>query len=226
MNFLKRMFKGWIGEKKTSFDMWLSIDNKVFKRFHNVIIPSSNGTSQLDHILVSPFGVFIIETKNKDGWIFGSEEKAKWTQVFPRKKYTFQNPLRQTYRQKKVLSEFLDINESIIKAVVYFVGDCSFRTQMPDNVLNSGLGKYVNKFSEVILSKNEENRIISKIESHLAVSNISNRDHVKSLKKRHNSKTNCPRCGNELTLRTAKKGKNAGSNFLGCSNFPNCRYSQ
>lgn len=36
----------------------------------------------------------------------------------------------------------------------------------------------------------------------------------------------CPRCGNELVLRTAKKGNNAGNQFYGCSNFPKCRYIQ
>lgn len=34
----------------------------------------------------------------------------------------------------------------------------------------------------------------------------------------------CPKCGGTLVLRTAKKGANAGSQFYGCSNFPNCKF--
>ena len=60
------IFKGWIGEKKTAFRMWLFLNNRTYKRFHNIIIPSSSGTTQIDHLVVSPFGVFIIETKNKE----------------------------------------------------------------------------------------------------------------------------------------------------------------
>ena len=67
-----RMFRGWFGEKKTTFIMWMTLDADVYRRNHNVIIPSINGTTQIDHILVSPYGVFIVETKNMKGWIFGS----------------------------------------------------------------------------------------------------------------------------------------------------------
>jgi len=60
--------------------MWLWLRNKSYRRFHNVILPSHNGTTQKDHLIISFYGLFIVETKNKKGWIFGSEEKAKWTQ--------------------------------------------------------------------------------------------------------------------------------------------------
>lgn len=41
---------------------------------------SQNGTTQIDHILLSPYGIFIIETKNYQGWIFGGERQKSWTQ--------------------------------------------------------------------------------------------------------------------------------------------------
>ena len=34
----------------------------------------------------------------------------------------------------------------------------------------------------------------------------------------------CPRCGNKLVLRTAKKGQNIGNQFYGCSGYPKCKY--
>jgi ssDNA-binding Zn-finger/Zn-ribbon topoisomerase 1 len=34
---------------------------------------------------------------------------------------------------------------------------------------------------------------------------------------------NCPQCGKLMVLRTAKSGKNAGSQFWGCSDYPNCK---
>lgn len=36
----------------------------------------------------------------------------------------------------------------------------------------------------------------------------------------------CPKCGGELVVRTAKRGTNAGSQFYGCSNYPNCKYTR
>ena len=33
----------------------------------------------------------------------------------------------------------------------------------------------------------------------------------------------CPRCGNKMVMRTARRGKYTGKKFWGCSKFPNCR---
>ena len=153
------MFEGWFGERKTQFNLWFSLNKELYRRFHDVIIPSSNGTTQVDHILVSPFGLFIVETKNLKGWIFGSESQSKWTQVVYGKKYSFQNPLRQTHRHKKVLSKFLDLNESHIQTVVYFNGDSEFKTELPSNVLSSGLGSYIKQFNDTVLSDTEVQRV-------------------------------------------------------------------
>ena len=99
-----KYFRGWIGEQKTRFYLWLSLRNKTYCKFNNLILPSTNGTTQIDHLIVSVFGLFIVETKNKKGWIFGSDQQDFWTQIIYAKKHSFQNPLRQVYRQKKILS--------------------------------------------------------------------------------------------------------------------------
>ena len=118
------MFKGWIGEKKTEYKLLFSLDSDVYTVYHNIIIPSRNGTTQIDHVIISPFGLFVVETKNLKGWIYGTETQSTWTQVVYQSKYKFQNPLRQSYRHKKVLSKHLRIKESYIYQVVSFVGDC------------------------------------------------------------------------------------------------------
>jgi predicted RNA-binding Zn-ribbon protein involved in translation (DUF1610 family) len=220
------LFRGWIGEKKTTFYLWLSLNGKVYRRFHDVIIPAKNGTTQIDHLLVSPYGLFIIETKNRKGWIFGSERQQKWTQSLFGNSYSFQNPINQTFRQKKAISEFLDLNESIIHTVIYFVGNCKFKTQLPDNVINSQLGKYVKQFKDRILAPEEIDRVVREIEYYVSESSLTTKDHLRSLRERHNSKTVCPKCGSKQVERTAKKGPNAGTKFLGCENYPKCRFTK
>lgn len=221
-----KKIRGWFGEKKTTFYLWLSLNAKVYRRFHDFIIPSKNGTTQIDHLIVSPYGLFIVETKNRKGWIFGSEGQHKWTQSLYGQNYSFQNPLRQTFRQKKILSEFLGIHESIIHTVIYFVGDCEFKTQVPANVINSRLGKYVKKFNDRVLSPKEITKILGVLEQHMTKSSLTTKDHVRSLRQRHSSTTVCPKCGSNLVERTAKKGANAGSKFLGCENYPKCRFTR
>jgi len=220
------LFLGWIGEKKAAFYLWLSLPNKSYHRFHNIVLPSKNGTTQIDHLIVSVFGLFIVETKNKKGWIFGSEKQISWTQSIFGKKYSFQNPLRQVFRQKKTLSEFLNLDESKIHTVVYFVGDCRFKTILPDNVINSSVGRFIKQFQNQILSTEDVNQIIKAINKHLSESAFSNRDHIRSLQERHSSNTICPRCGSSLIERTANQGHNAGMKFLGCKNYPKCRFTK
>jgi len=221
-----KLIIGWFGEKKTQLNMWLWLNDKIYTRFHDVIFPYSNGTSQIDHILISRFGVFIVETKNKTGWIFGAEKQDNWTQVVWGKKYQFQNPLKQVYRQKKVLSQFLGIDERYVHTVVYFSGDAKFKTAMPGNVLRAGLSSYVKDFRDEIFSEEEISKFIVKIQDHILNSNQSTSDHVRSLRDRHNSTTICPKCGGELVRKTAKTGSNAGGHFLGCLNFPKCRFTR
>ena len=111
------MFKGWFGERKTQFNLWFSLNKELYRRFHDVIIPSDNGTTQVDHVLVSPFGLFIVETKNLKGWIYGSESQSKWTQVVYKNKYSFQNPLKQTYKKNYYI--FMLVIGAIIENIGY-----------------------------------------------------------------------------------------------------------
>jgi len=221
-----KLLKGWFGEKITTFSMWLSLDSQIYQRVHDVIISTSNGTTQIDHLVVSPYGVFIVETKNMKGWIFGSENQSKWTQSLYKNKYTFQNPLRQTYRQKKVLAENLGISESLIHVVIYFVGECKFKTPMPPNVLRSGLGSYIKQYKNIVFTPAQSNKILSKINYIASDPTLTTRSHVQSLHERHSSSTICPKCGGKLIKRVAKKGLNTGSSFLGCKNYPKCRFTK
>ena len=178
--------------------MWLSLDASTYRRFHNVIIPGKSGTTQIDHLLVSEYGLFIVETKNKTGWIFGSEDQSKWTQTLYKKKYSFPESHQTDLSSKEGTSEYLNINTLVIHTIVYFVGDCNFKTRMPANVRKSGLSRYIRKFRQRILSSHEVDRIISTIQQHISKSSITSKDHIRSLRARHSSNTVCPRCGSKL----------------------------
>jgi hypothetical protein len=79
--------KGWIGERAVSKGL-SHLDPVSYVTFHDLYLPRPDrqGTTQLDHVVVSPFGIFVVETKNYQGWIFGSEKQREWTQQIYRKK--------------------------------------------------------------------------------------------------------------------------------------------
>ena len=108
-----------------------------------------------------------------------------------------------------------------------FIGDSTFKTEMPNNVTyGRGYIKYIKSQKETVLSKDAVNEIISKIETgRLTPSFKTNRQHVKHVKEIVNKKDSvvCPKCSSQMVLREAQKGQNKGKKFWGCSKFPQCR---
>lgn len=68
-------FKGWVGESLVNLSARLFLDKNTYHLIRNVTLPTEDGTTQIDHIIVSPYGVFVVETKNMKGWIFGSAKQ-------------------------------------------------------------------------------------------------------------------------------------------------------
>jgi len=114
--------KGYAGELKVSLTAWFALPKSTYRPLHNVTLPAPDGTTQIDHIFVSRYGVFVVETKNMGGWIFGSERDRYWTQAFKgRSNVRFQNPLRQNYRHVKAVERTLSglgVSRDIIHSVV------------------------------------------------------------------------------------------------------------
>jgi hypothetical protein len=83
----------------------LELDSEHYNVLDDLLLPSlgHTNTTQIDHIVVSDFGIFCIETKSYSGWIFGNARQQHWTQVLYRYKKKFYNPLRQNYAHIKAV---------------------------------------------------------------------------------------------------------------------------
>lgn len=220
------LLKGWIGETLGSVAHAVHLDKTVYVQLNNLTLPTSNGTTQVDHVLVSRFGVFVVESKNIDGWIFGDERSAQWTVVKPGRKFRMQNPLHQNYRHVRALAEFLPLEEDKFHSLVEFWGDCTFKTPMPRNVMQKGMASYIQSFTQVLLSDDDVAHVVQRLrDGTLPKTWATRRAHVQSLKQRYASTTTCPKCANPLALRTATRGAHKGSRFYGCTAFPRCRYT-
>lgn len=226
---LEARFKGWTGELKTRFvnSLFLSAE---YRAFNNIIIRTGRGSTQIDHVIVSPYGVFAVETKDKTGWICGDEGQKQWTEVIFNKKYRFQNPLHQNYAHTMSLAEYLGIEHDKIHSLVIFWGDCQFKSPMPDNVCKGGI--FSSRFKEYIRGKKQvllSPEMVESISAKLKVAKdasgfLSGLRHTAEVKNRYKSTTKCPKCRSDLVKRVSTRGARKGIAFLGCSNFPKCRY--
>ncbi|GAB3385463.1 hypothetical protein GCM10027514_25910 [Azotobacter armeniacus] len=114
--------KGHIGEWLVRlFAHWM-LDRPTYDRLHNVTLTTPDGTTQIDHVFVSRYGIFVLETKNMQGWIFGSEHQAQWMQKIYKRSYKFQNPLRQNFKHLKALEAALGTAPEHLHSVITFVG--------------------------------------------------------------------------------------------------------
>lgn len=223
-------FKGVVGEFIVNLSAKLLLDKEKYQLIKNVTLPTEDGSTQIDHIIVSEFGVFVIETKNMKGWIFGGPNQRVWTQKVYKHSSKFQNPLHQNYKHVKTLESLLGLNEQQVHSVIVFVGDSTFKTEMPENVTHGGgYARYIKSKKTPVLTRSQVIGIANKIEQgRLAPSFKTNREHVRHVKnivseKENNNIPSCPKCGGSMVVRETRKGQNIGKKFWGCAKFPQCR---
>ncbi|WP_022942181.1 nuclease-related domain-containing protein [Psychromonas hadalis] len=119
--------KGIWGECLVNFLLTKFLPKKHYTLIKNVTLPTDDGTIQIDHIVVSPFGVFVIDTQNMKGWIFGSAKQKQWTQKIFKYSVKFQNPLHQNYKHTHTLARCLGLLSDQIHSVIVFIGDSTFK---------------------------------------------------------------------------------------------------
>ena len=230
--------KGRVGEHRVNSIARRRLDSEAYDLIYDVTIPNGRGsTTQIDHIILSVYGIFVIETKNYSGWIFGSQKSAQWTQVVYKEKNRFMNPLRQNYGHISALSSLLGIPKSKFHNIVCFTGSAEFKTPIPENVFfGREYVDHVLSFGYPVFTSDELDEMRGSILSGTPRQRRVVKEYKQSIptmKKNYASTSAshertskiCDRCGSPMVLRTARKGKNTGNQFLGCSEFPQCRYT-
>jgi len=219
--------KGYFGELTIRILLKL-LDKDKYKVINNVIIPSIDGkTAQIDHIVVSVYGIFVIETKNYNGWIFGSENSQNWTQIIYKTKNQFYNPILQNKGHVKALQNLLtDYQHVKYIPIVVFTSKANFKKlNVTSHVVYSlGLLRTIKKYKEENISYGDLEKISQVILSANSNNKAVRKEHIEriqenKLNKKKADNGECPWCGGRLVERQGKYGK-----FIGCNNFPKCRF--
>jgi hypothetical protein len=214
--------KGKYGEFYVSQILGNSIDGikQVFNDYKFI----SNGKSvQIDHIYINKNGIFVIETKNYKGSIYGNEEQQEWTQVlaYGNVKNKFYNPIKQNNSHIYKLQKFLPKNIDIISIVVFI--DADIENVDSNNVCNvDELNEILNmNYGKTISPKQVD--YVANILRRYQNNNITDEEHINNIHKMQEDIENniCPRCGAKLVLRDSEYG-----NFWGCPKYPNCKFKK
>ena len=222
--------KGWFGEKNISNQLG-KLDANNYVILNDIFIKNEKGnTSQIDHLVISVYGIFVIETKNYKGWIFGNENAENWSQIIYKQKNFFRNPIKQNwshvYALKSLLKDYKDIRYI---PVVVFAGSAVLK-QIVSNVTviyDYEIKNFIQEYPvERCISFEDVKQIVSILQRANIEDKEIRKDHVNNIHKtvveRQIKMENlvCPRCSGELKLRNGRNGK-----FYGCSNYPRCRFT-
>ena len=217
---------------------------KEYSVLNDVVLKTEKGTTQIDHVVVSPYGVFVIETKNYSGTIYGDDNQRQWTQLiitdvrYRRKWYKtytyvtknrFYNPVKQSlshlYEIKKNLSEWHQLK---IVPIVVFTGSADLSNVQSNNyvVYDTDLVSTIQRFQTICLSSQAVQNVIERLSEKNMRDVVDNKTHVQNISttkiefERKIESGICPKCGGTLVQRNGRYGS-----FYGCSNYPNCKFT-
>lgn len=220
--------KGKIGELTVA--RILSRLSPEYKVYNDIIIPSFNGTSQIDHIVISPYGIFVIETKNYSGKIYGGENSDHWKQYLRNVEYEMINPIKQNSGHISALKKlFYGLPEIPYHSIIVFAGsaDLYINVSTAHVLFDDALLNRIKDLSESTTFRTAINQYVERLESRkIEVTRETVHQHKENARnavRQHNLKVAngvCPRCGGQLIKRKGKYGL-----FLGCSNYPKCDYT-
>ena len=180
--------RGAFGETLLAAVLRRKLDALLYHVLNDIYLPLDDGsTTQIDHVVVSPFGVFVIETKTYKGWIFGNPRDAQWTQVLHRRKSRFQNPLRQNYLHVQRLVRLMGLRTDVVHSVVAFSGEATFKTQLPPDVMHfADVADYILSFkTETIPPGDVEGIVAGIVRQDAAIPASVRKAHVRNLRRRH-----------------------------------------
>lgn len=204
-----------------------------YQVLHRPPLPVARDGDRVEHVVLSPHGVFLVQVVDRSGRITGKPEDKVWGQKLPGGTSAFHNPLRLGRRRAAMLAKSMDIDPSVLFPVVAFTGRCKFDNPMPANLTGpAGCLAYVQTGARVLLDDNELARIRAGLEAGMDDPRWRiHRERVPAPVQREAHPAGaagqaqvCPRCGAPLGVYSYKTGHRAGRMFSGCTRFPGCSY--
>lgn len=206
-----------------------------YQVFNDLLVRDGDYTTQIDHIILSRYGVFVIETKNVHGKVYGSGNAEFWKQYLPDEGYKcygttqehqLRNPLWQNTGHIKSLRRLVFDNDVPILGIVVFPYETDLYVTAEQPVLKMWqVVPYIKQYRDKVLSYEQVGFYRRRLLEVISTRESDRQKHLYNVnrnKERRDAAVangKCPRCGGTLVLRTGKYGQ-----FYGCSNYPRCNY--
>ena len=232
LTVFRSKFKGDIGEIVVARKL-NGLDKEKYIKFHDIKLrnqSTNTKASQIDHLIISIYGIFCVESKAYKGKIYGKEFSKQWTQHLGKQKYNFMNPVLQNYGHIKSVESLLEDKYPNLPyySIIAFSPEANLKSVEVNNAYICKLSKTADTIRSLslkeIITKDELEDIRNIIKDNkIFQTEFAHNREIKKIKKESKKKISqniCPKCGGNLIERSGKYGK-----FIGCSNFPKCRFT-
>lgn len=193
--FTVKLNKGRNGEYLTS----KIIERHVLqshRQLLNVYIPKRNSDelTEIDLLFIDRTGLYVIESKNYSGWIFGNETQQQWTQTMPnKKKYRFYNPIRQNATHIRAIQDFLGLPKEAIHSVIVFSERCTLKKVVVTSpnvhvIKRENLRRFIQTQMETakqLFSQEDIQAIYNKLAPQMQVSNEVKKQHTQTIQQKY-----------------------------------------
>ena len=221
-----RRFRGFMGEFWVKQELF-KLPKDEYIVLNDIMLEVDNQTYQIDHIVLSNYGIFVIEMKNFLGLIIGEEHKSKWIQITKKNKTYFKNPIHQNYGHIKALEKILNLDYRSFISIVCVSNQATLKVNSNSYVIQlDHLNNIIKKHKNIVLDVDIE-QLKEKIKCYNIKDKLKRKEHIIKIKNKLKDQEEkvkkyiCPKCGSNLIEKNGRYGK-----FIGCSNFPKCKYTK
>ncbi|MDE6411241.1 MAG: NERD domain-containing protein [Clostridia bacterium] len=215
--------KGDFGENAVAKALGGTVQGKQYL-INDLLFEISGHSCQIDHVFINRNGIWVIETKNYAGTIYGEDSYREWKQVLGDGSTVnpFYNPVKQNKTHIYRLKEYLNADIYLLSAVVFLdnaditnvKSDCTFSINELQTIKERDTG--------IILSAEQMEYYYQKLLELKTGSTVTKQEHIENI---HEMQYNvqhgiCPHCKVRLVLRNGRNGK-----FYGCPNYPKCNFT-
>lgn len=202
-----------------------TLDLAGYPVYKNLAVPGSDPSaepSEVEALILTAKGIFVLESVGRAGWIFGRAGQRQWTGSLAKdRRERFENPVRENRAHVRALATYLGLSASAFRSYIVFADTCVLK-EVPANTseycicqrpgLRSRLAADL-LAREAVFSAERLGRLKARLDELAAASPEEVREALRS----------CPLCGKPLVERQRKSD---GSAFIGCSGYPSCRYTR
>ncbi len=217
--------KGLDGEYEIQNIIGDDIEGKQYSIHDLLFETANNNTCQIDHIVINENGIWVIETKNYSGMIFGTENQQYWMQVlaYGNEKRQFYNPIKQNQTHIYHLSNYLNVKNIFHNVVVFLPKADISNVNAKEVCLSDQLNNVISQSTPIKLSKRKIKEYYTKLITLQENSDVTLEEHINNIETaQYNIDHNlCPLCGGKLVLRNGHYGQ-----FYGCENYPKCKFTK